>query len=319
MHDRQAPASILALPADFTFSQSALQTYEDCPRRFWLTYVERLPWPAVQAAPIQEHETLLRLGEVFHRLVQRAEIGLDPDLLAVGLPDPLDLWFESYRRYRPADLPPLPSSTAPAGGMVDELASAMVEIEYSLTVPLLVTLPSGATATVRLTALYDLLMVEPRGRAVILDWKTTRRRPDAAIMRRRLQSQVYPFVLVEASRHLPWGPLDPQRVEMRYWYTAAPDQPITLDYDRARHEESGRRLHRLLAEILTRRTAADFPMIEDTEANRLRACRFCVYRTRCDRGVTPGPLDALIHSAEWDSDDLSDLTIDLEDIPELAF
>lgn len=314
MHDHLPPGRALELPPDFIFSQSALQTYEDCPRRFWLTYVERLPWPAVQAAPIQEHETLLRLGDAFHRLVQRAEIGLDLDLLATDLPDPLDLWFEGYRRYRPADLP-----ARNAFGESPRSETAVFEIEYNLTVPIDVPLPGRATTSVRLTALYDLLYVEPGARAVILDWKTTRRRPDNAVMARRLQSLVYPFVLVEAAHHLPWGPLDPRQVEMRYWYTAAPDQPIVLDYDRARHEAGGGRLRRLLAEILTRNGADGFPKIEDSETNRQRQCRFCTYRTRCDRGVAPGPLDALTDTGEWDNDSLADLTIEMDEIAELAF
>ena len=52
------------LPPTFSFSQSSLQAYEDCPRRFWLAYVEQLPWPAVEASPIREHEALMRLGEL---------------------------------------------------------------------------------------------------------------------------------------------------------------------------------------------------------------------------------------------------------------
>jgi len=34
------------LPAPFTFSQSSLQDYYDCPRRFELRYLSRLIWPA---------------------------------------------------------------------------------------------------------------------------------------------------------------------------------------------------------------------------------------------------------------------------------
>jgi hypothetical protein len=64
------------LPDEFAFSQSSLQAYVDCERRFWLAYVEQLPWPAVEAAPIYEHEQLMRTGATFHRLIERNEIGL---------------------------------------------------------------------------------------------------------------------------------------------------------------------------------------------------------------------------------------------------
>ncbi len=78
------------LPNDFVFSQSNLQAYADCPRRFWLSHVQRLPWPAVEASPVQEYEYVMRLGEAFHRAVQRAEVGIPAELIAAQLEDPLD-------------------------------------------------------------------------------------------------------------------------------------------------------------------------------------------------------------------------------------
>ena len=44
-------------------------------------------------------------------------------------------------------------------------------------------------------------------RIFIVDWKTSRRRSDPGGLRQRLQTIVYPYVLVEASRRLAWGPL----------------------------------------------------------------------------------------------------------------
>jgi len=41
----------LELPSTFAFSQSSLQSYVNCPRRFWLAYVEELTWPALEVAP----------------------------------------------------------------------------------------------------------------------------------------------------------------------------------------------------------------------------------------------------------------------------
>ncbi len=94
-----------AIPSTFTFSQSCLQAFEDCPRRFWLAFIEQLPWPAVEASPVQEHEALMRQGERFHRLVQRAEIGIDPGAVGAALEAPLADWFAAYGSHRPADLP----------------------------------------------------------------------------------------------------------------------------------------------------------------------------------------------------------------------
>jgi hypothetical protein len=287
------------LATDFVFSQSNLQTFTDCPRRFWLTFVQRLPWPAVEASPVQEYEYVMRLGEAFHRAIQRAEVGIPSELIAAQLEDPLDSWFASYLQYRPRDLP-----------------TEVIEVESVLTTPLQV----GTGGPIfRLAAKYDLLAIEPGQRAIIMDWKTSRRRPEAYNVRQRLQSQVYPYLLVEASASLPWGPLAPEQVAMRYWFTAAPDEPITLRYDAAQHATNHNLLQRLVAQIVAGESELDFPMLPDTEANRARHCAYCTYRSRCDRGIHAGGLEEVGDVEELILDPVVDLEINLADLPELAF
>ena len=287
------------LPNDFVFSQSNLQAYADCPRRFWLSHVQRLPWPAVEASPVQEYEYVMRLGESFHRAVQRAEVGIPTDLIAAQLEDPLDLWFASYQQYRPRDLP-----------------TGVVEVESVLTTPFQV---GNDGPTFRLAAKYDLLAIEPGKRAVIIDWKTTRRRTEPHTLRQRLQSQVYPYLVVEASAALPWGPLAPEQVEMRYWFTVAPDEPVTLRYDASQHAANHQLIERLITQILAGESEADFPKVPDTDANRNRFCAYCTYRSRCDRGILPGDLDAVADAEEMINDPDINLEINLDDVPEIAF
>jgi CRISPR/Cas system-associated exonuclease Cas4 (RecB family) len=287
------------LPSDFVFSQSNLQTFADCPRRFWLSFVQRLPWPAVEASPVQEYEYVMRLGEAFHRAVQRAEIGIPPELIAAQLEDPLDSWFANYLQYRPRELP-------------TEIAT----VESVLTTPFQI----GVDGPIfRLAAKFDLLTIEAGKRAVIVDWKTSRRRPEAHTVRQRLQSQVYPYLVVEASAALPWGPLAPEQVEMRYWFTAAPDEPINLRYDASQHAATHQLLERLIAQIAAGEGEADFPKVPDTDANRARLCNYCAYRSRCDRGILAGDLDDVNDVEELLHDPVADLEINLDDLPELAF
>ena len=307
--------------ADFTFSQSSLQAYRDCARRFWLAYVEQLPWPAVEAAPVQEHERLMRLGERFHRLVERTEIGLaqggdtgdtgdsagrrmNPELVAVQAEADPDLaaWYASYRRQRPADLP-----------------TQFVEIERLLSIALPVEV-RGETQNVRLVAKYDLIAAEQDGPVVIVDWKTGKGAPTRATLLTRQQTLVYPFVLVEAGAALPWGPVRPEQVEMRYWFTAAPDRPIAFRYDGAQHDRARESLRREIAAILTGEDEADFPKVEDTPANRKAFCSFCVYRSRCNRGAAAGDVGELIDPTDYFSGDVpGSLEFSMAEVEELAF
>lgn len=293
-----------SLPEDFAFSQSSLQAYTDCPRRFWLTYVERLPWPAAEASPIQDHEASLRLGDHYHRLIQRAEIGLDIDTLEQGLEAPLCDWFAAYRAYRP-----------------DDLAGARVEVECEISATLEIDQSKeDSPSTVRLAAKYDLLAATQDGRMIIIDWKTGRRRTDPVQLRRRLQSIVYPFVLIEAAPYLGWGPIAPEQVEMRYWFTAAPSQPVVFRYGSSQHAANREHIMGLLRSILAGHSAADFPMAPDSETTRARLCRYCTYRSRCNRGIEAGSMADLADVEELVSDSAArSLDFGLDEIAELAF
>ena len=290
----------LELPSTFAFSQSSLQSYVSCPRRFWLSYVEELTWPALEVAPYDEHEQQLRRGAQFHKLVERAEAGLSKELLSQGLDHPLDEWFESYRRHRPADLP-----------------KENVEVERVLSVPLAV--EAGRS---RLAARYDLIAVvgdDENRRVVILDWKTNQRATRRSLLQQRMQTLVYPFVLVEASAGLPWGPVSPEQVEMRYWFTAAPAEPVTFHYSSDLHAANRARLNDILNDILRGEKQADFPKVADTDENRRRFCSYCVYRSRCDRGIGAGSLEEF-DEAEFPDSDLEDaLDFTLDEVQELAF
>ena len=262
--------------------------------------MEQLSWPALEAAPYDEHEQLLRLGGQFHQLIERAEAGLPTDLLTGGLDYPLDEWFESYLRHRPADLP-----------------TEVVEVERVLSAPLAV-----EAGRYRLAARYDLIAVGGGGadrRAVVLDWKTNKRVTRRPILEQRMQTLVYPYVLVEASAGLPWGPLAPEQVEMRYWFTAAPAEAISFGYNSELHAANRAKFEQLLSGILSGERERDFPKVVDTDENRKRYCGYCIYRSRCDRGVVAGDLD------EYDEEEFSDedleraLDFTLEDVQELAF
>lgn len=316
-HHPSRPAEPFALAPTFAFSQSSLQAFEDCRRRFWLTYVEQLPWPAVEAAPVEEHERLMRLGATFHRLVERAEIGLGLDdathpIDPSAFESPLREWLAAYRLHRPQDLP-----------------TGSIEAEHVLSIPFPDTAQEGAGepgARFRLAAKFDLIAADPAGsdgRVVIVDWKTSRTRTDPGVLRRRLQSLVYPYVLVEASRSLPWGPVRPEQVEMRYWFAAAPEHPVVFTYDAAQHAAGGERLRAIVSAILAGRGPEDFPRVPDTPEFRRRFCDYCIYRSRCNRGQAAGALAAVEDLEELFLPDVaadrSALEFTLADVAELTF
>ncbi|MEW5957346.1 MAG: PD-(D/E)XK nuclease family protein [Chloroflexota bacterium] len=279
----------MPLPEGFQFSQSSLQDFETCPRRFELRYVQRLNWPAVESEPVQEAERLAQLGADFHRLVQQHLIGLAEDLLTGALteaePD-LKTWWQNYLLFRPA-----------------ALAEAQTYAELTLSTPL---------RGYRLLARFDLLAVNADGTFLIIDWKTAQRRPGRESLAQRIQSRVYPYVLVKAGTAFNGGQsIDPASVTMMYWYPQAPDQPEVFEYNLPLFRRDEEFLSDLIERIKAAAQTGRFPLVEARQP-----CRYCVYRSFCERGDQAGPLPEL---ADEPRETLDVSALDWDQIAEIQF
>jgi RecB family exonuclease len=161
----------------------------------------------------------------------------------------------------------------------------------------------------RLAAQYDLLVLSPDGRITILDWKTSRKKPKRENLAAQLQTRVYRLMAVLAGKRLAQGgEVDPARVEMQYWYPEAPQRPETFGYSADQFKLDGAYLAGLIDQILA--AEGDLPLTA-----RIETCRFCVYRSLCERGVSAGSLDDL----DEEPDEHESLDIDYEQIGEVAF
>ena len=241
----------------FTFSQSSLQDYVDCARRFQLRYIEQLQWPAVETAPVLENERRQIEGQQFHRLVQQSLIGLPADKLAKMANTPnLARWWENFTQY------------------------FSLSSEHSLYPEITLSAPVGKH---RLMAKYDLIAVKD-GRASIFDWKTYHKRPKDQWMSARLQTKVYRALLVVAGAHLNGGqPFASEQVEMTYWYADFPSEPAKFPYNKSQHKRDWDGLVKLVSEISAKQS---YPLTDDE-----KKCGYCTYRSYCERGINAGEAD----------------------------
>jgi CRISPR/Cas system-associated exonuclease Cas4 (RecB family) len=272
-----------------TLSQSSLQDYVDCARRFQLRYLERLSYPAVESEPALENEKHLQEGEYFHRLVQQYLIGIPSEQIA-KLANTVNLqrWWENFLADK--DLRGLRD----LGGLYPEA---------TLSAPL---------GNYRLLAKYDLLAIE-NGKATIYDWKTYRRRPRNEWLSARMQTRVYRALLVHAGAHLNNGrPFEPEQVEMVYWFAEFPGEPARFPYTSAQYKRDWDTLVKLAEEILraAQGDASSYPLTDDRAK-----CSYCPYRSYCDRGVRAGDLEQA--EAEMEAEGLFD--VNFEQIGEIAF
>ncbi len=243
------------------FSAASLQDFVDCPRRFQLRHMLKLAWPAIESEPVLEVETLMQLGRQFHRMVQQRQLGIPIEQLQDLIKDnTLQRWWENYLRFE--------SQSVIKGRRFPEVAMSA---------------PFGAA---RLVAQMDLVLVSDEGRVFIYDWKTSRHRPHRSWLTSRLQSRVYPYLLSQGGAHFTDGLLiEPRQIEMIYWFADFPDQAEKISYSQGQFESDRVFLKGLVEEIINL-GRNDFPL-----TSKIDRCRYCVYRSLCDRGSQAGFLD----------------------------
>lgn len=272
------PAS--SLPSSFIFSQSSLQDYSDCPRRFQLRYIDQLKWPAIETEPALENERRQLEGQIFHRMVQQHLVGVPTEKLTrmVNTPN-LSRWWENYLKYK-------------------------FNFEgYSLHTELTLIAPVNSY---RLRAKYDLLAVSPDGDALIYDWKTYHKRPRDEKVAARMQTRVYPALLARAGSHLDNGvPIPPGQIEMIYWYSDFPAEPAHFPFNATRNDRDWDTLSGLMEEI------ANHSYFKETEDEKI--CAFCPYRSYCNRGAKAGVSD------EMDDDAAAAMELSFEQIAEIEY
>jgi CRISPR/Cas system-associated exonuclease Cas4 (RecB family) len=274
-----------AMPEQLTtLSQSSLQDYQDCPRRFELRYLQRLAYPAIETEPALENEKHQKEGEYFHRLVQQHLIGIPAEQInKLANTENLQRWWGNYLIAK--DLQNLRNLS----GLYPEI---------TLSAPL---------GKFRLVAKYDLIAVG-KEQVTIFDWKTYRKRPKNEWLHIRWQTRVYRALLVQAGAHFNNGkPFAPEQIEMVYWFADFPAEPAGFIYKADQYKRDWDALTKIAGEITN---ATDFPKTDEVSK-----CSYCPYRSYCNRGTRAG--DAADAELETEAEELFD--INFEQIGEIAF
>ncbi len=279
----------MILPADFTFSQSNLQDYRDCPYRFYLRYILHTRWPALVVEDALKFEQRGQSGARFHRLVQQYLLGVPEDrlqALVTSDADPdLSQWWENFLE------------------MIPPLLEGERFVETTLTTSL---------AEHRILAKYDLILVQPDGHLVIYDWKTSQKKPRKDWLEDRVQTRLYQFILASSGGVLTnQGKVTPEQIEMRYWFAPHRTAPITLHNNTDQFEQDREYFTSLINEIANKPADSFFRTADEAR------CRFCVYRAHCDRGTLGGDFESL-EDSDQQTEEFESLP-DFDQISEIEF
>lgn len=275
------------LSSTVRFTQSNLQDYLDCPRRFQLRYVQSQAWPGVEADPFIEHELHLECGARFHRLIERHQLGFDAAQLERSISDSQLLeWWQAYLDFE--ELHALEGRRYPEFTLVGDLAGN------------------------KLAATYDLLVVTPDGRVVIFDWKTYRRVPGREYLASRVQTRLYQFLAVLSGASVVGTAVVPGDVSMIYWLVSAASAPVKFEYSELQHEQDRWFFVGLLEAIFGRDSAGVWPLVADDAF-----CRCCTFRSLCGRGEYAGNFEEF--SLDYDNMPGDDLFLGFDEVDEVGF
>lgn len=237
-------------------SRYKLQAFLTCQRRFQLRYVSRMTWPT--APIVTALSDAFAQGELFHRLMEQHFRGLGVTLPAEA-DDTVKLWWDNFRRL-PPDLP--------SGDRYPELG---------LSVPIA---PIDLDGKHYLFGRFDLLILTPTS-AHIYDWKTERKPRSRGELAADWQTRLYQTMVVEGSAALGRS-YKPEQVHMTYWFAAAPEQSVTIDYTQQAHARNWAELRATVERIDRRMVAANavWPLTDNHDH-----CETCEFAAFCGRTV----------------------------------
>lgn len=266
----------MLLPEPFSFSQNNLQDYVDCQRRFYLRHIQKLEWPAIESEPVLEQERLMELGRQFHLMVQQKFSGVPEEIIAQSSHDKeLLAWWAEFTRLAPYDI----------NG--EKYCEAFYSIPF---------------AGHRLVAKMDLLIVPEDGNAILYDWKTSQHAPKRATLQKRMQTRVYRFLLARLAKTTKtFKNIQADQIKMIYWYPNPTIPPFEFPYSEEQYSEDEQVLTQLIEEITA------LPQEAFVKTSDERKCRFCRYRSLCERGTLAGNLN---EAEEDDAEGLFDLDFD---------
>lgn len=238
---------------EFVFSQSNLNTFAYCRRRFYLRYIRQLIWPA-QLVSDQQYTLDRDAGLRFHRLVHQYFLGFDIALLrkvAEADPDPnIATWFDTF----------LSSQMCRLEGKL------FPEAQYTTTV-----------AGHSLIAKVDLLQIDS-GKVNIYDWKTSKQLPKRHTLQKNLQSKVYPLVISHVFKKDKSG-LNLDTLTMLFWEANFPEQTIEINTSQADWKRSEEEITETI-HVISSLNEEEFAATPE-----IRRCLWCEYRSYCHRGA----------------------------------
>ncbi len=271
----------------FDYSQNKLHDYLECQRRYELRYLLQRIWPAVQSEPVLALEEQIKNGKIFHLMAQQFFCGINQENISLQIEnEKISSWWKAFLAFAE------PYKKLPCQPEV---------------------LISSKFNHASFVGVFDLLVYSPNKKMTIIDWKTNQVKPTRKLLEQHIQTRLYPLLLTLGGKQWNNGhKISPDQIEMIYWFANDPDEPESFLYSEQSYQADLFFIQNLVDRI-EKTKPGEFPLTEHHNK-----CKFCNYRSLCDRGSAPGSnAENLSLDFEYLYEEIEE--IDMNQIGEISF
>ena len=230
------------------FSQQALNTYNTCPLKFRLRYIDGLYWARTWTTEEEKHS--LEKGRQFHLLAHRYYSDIDSTVPhGSKYADDLQQWLGELKNDYP---------TVKENSYYPEFT---LRLNHN---------------GMKLQAKYDLIVRSPDNRLTVYDWKTDAKPLQKTRLLTGMQTMIYLFLLNKIGLGLLTGEkLPPENIKMIYWNPLFPKKSIEINYSAFKHTKFAKQVIDLITAILNSNYEDFLPTQEKNHCGRCEYSPIC--------------------------------------------
>lgn len=227
------------------YSQNSLNTYIQCPYKFFLKYKKSLSWKKDDDSD-KDYYNSLESGLNFHLICERYFSNLPT---GVGTDGEFYTWLERIKKIVPIE--------------EDSRYLPEFEVRYKF---------EGFTLFSKL----DLLKIS-KNKIEIFDWKTENKPLTYEKAKKRLQTIMYLFIIGENAKLINRGDISLESITMNYYQPNLDVEPITITYNQEEHLKNKEYIRNILNKIIS--------LDEHTVMRSNTHCKICEFNYYCNNDI----------------------------------
>ncbi|MCB2298698.1 PD-(D/E)XK nuclease family protein [Clostridium tagluense] len=235
------------------YSQNLLNTFDKCPFRFKIKYLDNIRWKKDSISDEDYYENM-NMGLDFHLTCQRYFSNI-PVVINDSNTELLHFTNSLREKFTILD---------------ENIYLPEYEIKMR-------------KDNIRIQAKYDLIIIKPNNKIEIWDWKTENRKLDYKEVSKRMQAIVYMYILGERSLEIFDTDICPENISMKFWQPQFKEDIITINYSESKHKINEEKIMELTRRLDNYDFSLDFNI--ELYSKQCKYCEFAGNTQVCDAFV----------------------------------